>query len=508
MSSFYITTPIYYVNDLPHIGHTYSTVVADVLARYHRLAGNEVFFLTGTDEHGQKVEKAAKNRGLNPKEHVDRMVKPFQELWQRFAITNNDFIRTTEPRHEEVVKKIFSRLFNQGDIYKGIYEGWYCVHEETFWPESQLINRRCPECNREVEWVQEDSYFFRVQKYKEDLIAYIEANPEFIFPEVRRNEVLSMLKSGVTDVAVSRTAFKWGVPVPFDSRHVVYVWFDALINYLTGIGYLQNEALFHKFWPPVHVIGKDILKFHAIIWPAMLLALEVPLPKKIIATGFWTLGEQKISKSRGKVINPHELADEFGVDAVRYFLVREIPLGQDGEFSRQALIRRLNADLANDLGNLLHRTIPMLEKYCQAVVPPKPASFSLAVPLVKKVEEVCFAFQQKMANFAIREALIDVWQILATANKFIDSTEPWRLAKEKKTTSLNEVMWSLAETLRLTALLIAPVMPQTATAISQQLGISDKLDELKYNTCLSWGVFAGGTGVQKGKPLFPRFDSV
>jgi len=315
-----------------------------------------------------------------------------------------------------------------------------------------------------------------------------------------------MLKSGVTDVAVSRTAFKWGVPVPFDSRHVVYVWFDALINYLTGIGYLQNDALFSKFWPPVHIIGKDILKFHAIIWPAMLLALELPLPKKIIATGFWTLGEQKISKSRGKVINPHELADEFGVDAVRYFLVREIPLGQDGEFSRQALIRRLNGDLANDLGNLLHRTVPMLEKYCQGVVPPKPDSFSLALPLIKQVEEVCVSFKQKMANFAIREALIDVWQLLAAANKFIDTTEPWRLAKEEKTADLNEVMWSLAESLRLTALLIAPVMPQTTAAIFNQLGISDKLSKLKYATHLRWGVFAGGTRVQKGKPLFPRYE--
>lgn len=505
-SSFYITTPIYYVNALPHIGHTYSTVAADTLARYHRLSGDDVFFLTGTDEHGQKVAKAAAAKDLDPQTHVDLTVVPYKELWDRYKISNDDFIRTTEDRHRIVVQKIFQRLFDQGDIYKGLYEGWYCVHEETFWPENQLKDKNCPECGRPVEWIQEESYYFSTSKYQERLLEYIEKHPDFVRPAVRRNEVVSYLNSGIQDVAISRTTFAWGVPVPFAQGHVVYVWFDALINYLTGIGYLQNGGQFKKFWPPVHIIGKDIIKFHAVIWPSMLMALDIALPETILATGFWTLGDRKISKSQGKVIDPHQLADEVGVDAVRYFLLREVPLGQDGEFTHDGLVRRINADLANDFGNLLHRTLPMIGKYRGGIIPSAVAEPNKTTPLAESAIEVIANFKDRMEAFDMRGALTEIWRLLAVANKFIDTAQPWNLHKEGLEDELDEVLWGLAETIRLTALMTAPFMPTTADKILEQLGMDKNSADQPYADYLVWGKLTGNPKTEPGAPLFPRIE--
>jgi len=503
---FYVTTPIYYVNDVPHIGHAYSTVVADVFARYHRLAGDDVFFLTGTDEHGQKVSKAAEDRGLEPQEHVDRMVGPFKDLWRLYSISNDYFIRTTEERHQRVVQEIFQRLYDQGDIYKGTYAGWYCIHEENYWAESQLVDMNCPDCGRPVKRVTEDSYFLKTSAYQDRLLAYIEAHPGFIRPDVRRNEVVSFLKSGVQDVAVSRTAFSWGVPVPFDSKHVVYVWFDALINYLTGIGYLTDDERFAAFWPPVHLIGKDILKFHAVIWPTMLMALGLELPKAIIATGFWTLGDQKISKSKGKVIDPIELADELGADAVRYFLLREMPLGQDGEFAHGGLVRRINDDLANDFGNLIHRTLPMIKKYRDGVVPKRPATAARTAGLAETAAGIVDEYNENMRAENARDALIAVWRLLAAANKFIDSSEPWNLSKAEDTEGLDEVLWGLTEVIRLAVLMTYPFMPATGEAAFDQLGFDESPGDKLFGDELVWGRLEGGRQTRPGSPLFPRIE--
>ncbi len=505
-NDFYVTTPIYYVNDVPHIGHAYSTVVADVFARYHRLAGDDVFFLTGTDEHGQKVAKAAEDRGLEPQEHVDRMVDPFKDLWRLYSISNDYFIRTTEERHQRVVQEIFQRLYDQGDIYKGTYEGWYCIHEENYWAEGQLVDMNCPDCGRPVKRVTEDSYFLKTSAYVDRLLAYIEANPNFIRPDVRRNEVVSFLKGGVQDVAVSRTAFRWGVPVPFDPEHVVYVWFDALINYLTGVGYITDDERFAAFWPPVHLIGKDILKFHAVIWPTMLMALGLELPKAIIATGFWTLGDQKISKSRGKVVDPIELADELGVDAVRYFLLREMPLGQDGEFTYERLVRRVNDDLANDFGNLIHRTLPMIKKYRNGVVPERPASTERTASLAEAATGIIAEYNENMRAEKPRDALMAVWRLLAAANKFIDFSEPWNLSKAGDTAGLDEVLWGLTETIRLAVLMTYPFMPATGDAAFEQLGFDESPGDKLFGDELVWGRLEGGRQTRPGSPLFPRIE--
>jgi len=505
-SGFYITTPIYYVNDVPHIGHAYCTVAADVVARYQRLRGKDVFLLTGTDEHGQKVEKAATARGLEPQAHCDLMVKPFKDLWRRYQVSNDDFIRTTEARHERVVTQIYQRLYEQGDIFKSHYEGWYCIHEETFWPENRLVEGNCPDCGRPVEWLKEESYYFRTSAYVDRLLKHIESHPDFIRPKSRRNEVISFIKSGVEDVSVSRTSIKWGIKVPFDPKHVIYVWFDALINYLSAIGYLYDEEKFSKFWPPVHFIGKDIIKFHAVIWPCMLMALDVPLPKAIIATGFWTLGEQKISKSRGEVIDPIELGDEFGVDAIRFFFIREVPLGQDGEFSRAALIGRINHDLANDLGNLLNRTLPMIEKYFDGVIPEQRGELTLSADLRATAEKTISNYHELMEKFELRPALQEIWALTAGANKFIDVAAPWSLFKSGEESQLREVIYALAEVIRIIAQLLAPFMPATGKNIYEQLGLDSEPAEITFDTSLTWGYLQAGTKTNRAAPLFPRIE--
>lgn len=505
---YYVTTPIYYVNDVPHIGHCYCTIAADTIARWQRLAGKDVFLLTGTDEHGQKVDKAAQERGVPTQKHIDEMVVPFKNLWKRFNINYNDFIRTTEPRHEKVVQEIFQTLYDNGDIYKGSYEGWYCVHEETFYASSQIKKGKCPECERPVERLKEESYYFKTSKYQEQLLKHIKKNPEFVQPDTRKNEVVSFLEGGVNDVCVSRTTFKWGVPVPFDQDHVVYVWFDALINYISGIGYLQDDTKFNRIWPAnVHLLGKDIIKFHAVIWPSMLFALGLELPKQVFATGFWTLEEEKISKSKGIVIDPNKLADEFGVDAVRYFLLREIPLGADGEFTRSALIKRINFDLANDLGNLLHRTLPMMQKYCDGKIPQPRPPVKLEKDLKLAVTGAVKKAAQHMDKLKIRDALAEIWKAIGKGNKYVDEAAPWTLAKEGKTEQLNTVMNSIAENIRIVAILIYPFMPETAQKIWSQLGLKDELAKQTLSNASSWGEIPPNTQIKKGKPLFPRIDT-
>ncbi len=501
---FYVTTPIYYVNDVPHIGHAYCTMAADILARFWRQRGRKVFFLTGTDEHGQKVQKAAEAKGLSPKDHCDQMVEPFKALWERLNITNDEFIRTTERRHEEVVQKVFQKLYEKGDIYKGAYEGWYCVHEETYYPSSQIIDGKCPECQRPVQWLKEEAYFFACSRYQEKLLKHLEEAPDFIMPSFRYNEVKSFVESGIEDVCVSRNAQKvsWGIPVPFDPNHVVYVWFDALLNYLTGAYYLQDEEKFRSIWPAdIHLIGKDILRFHAVIWPAMLLALELPLPRHIFATGFWTLGGEKISKSKGLVINPDALVKKYGNDAVRYFFFREISLGADGEFTEESLVRRLNFDLANDLGNFIHRTGNLFVRFSDGKVPTPGELTSRELEIEKTALEVERKLPELMSELKIKESLEEIWQLIREANRYVDQTSPWNL-KDDHPEYLGTVLYTIAELWRWISLFIHPFLPQASEEIRRRLSL--ERDELFLTDGLRSNRLKPGLLVKGGPPLFPR----
>ncbi|EAX48048.1 methionyl-tRNA synthetase [Thermosinus carboxydivorans Nor1] len=506
--SFYITTPIYYPSDRLHIGHAYCTTIADAIARYKRLAGYDVFFLTGSDEHGQKIERKAKEHGVTPIEYVDKIVASFKHLWEKLNISNDDFIRTTETRHKEVVQSIFQKIYDQGDIYKATYEGQYCTPCETFWLERQLVDGKCPDCGRPVELVQEESYFFRLSKYQDRLLQYIEENPDFIQPASRRNEMINFIKSGLEDLCVSRTTFDWGIPVPFDTKHVVYVWFDALVNYITAAGYLHDREKFNKYWPAdVHLVGKEIVRFHTIIWPIILMALGIELPKMVYGHGWLVVEGDKMSKSKGNVIDPLALIDEFGADAIRYFLLKEITLGLDGNFSREALISRINADLANDLGNLLHRTLSMIGRFNGGVIEGPGANEPIDLELVELAQNTAAAYEKHMENMEINAAIKEVWGLIGRANKYIDETAPWALAKDAtKKSRLNTVLYNLAEVLRIVSILISPFMPQAAPKIWSQLGIEDNFGNMRLDDAQRWGQLKAGTRVNKPEPIFPRIE--
>ena len=504
--TYYITTPIYYPSDKLHIGHAYCTTIADTLARFHRLKGEEVFFLTGSDEHGLKIQRKAQEKGITPIEYVDAIIANFKQLWNELNISNNDFIRTSEERHHKVVQDVLTKIFEQGDIYKKNYEGLYCVPCESYWLERQLVDGKCPDCGRPVEKMQEESYFFKLSKYQEWWLQFIEENPNFIQPASRRNEMINFVKQGLEDLCITRTTFDWGIPVPFDKKHVVYVWFDALLNYLTGIKYGTDDAMFNKFWPAsLHLVGKEIVRFHTIIWPIMLKAMGVELPQKVYGHGWLVIDGDKMSKSKGNVIDPLALIDEFGADAIRYFLLREIVFGNDGNFSRDALITRINSDLANDLGNLLHRTVSMIEKYHGGVVTNTGVIEAVDEDLMALVKTTAENFAKDMDAMEINSAIKGVWALISRANKYIDETAPWILAKdEAKAARLQTVMYNLAETLRVVAILVAPFIPSTSPKIYTQLGLEVPAEFLL--TDAEFGKMADGTKVQKGEPLYPRIE--
>ncbi len=512
--TFYITTPIYYPSGKLHIGHSYTTVAADCMARFKKMMGYDVMFLTGTDEHGQKIERRARSENKAPQEFVDEIVDWIKDLWEVLDINYNDFIRTTEERHKKVVQKIFLKFYEQGDVYKDTYEGWYCTPCESFWLERQLEGRKlCPDCQREVEWVKEESYFFKMSKYADKLLEHIENNPDFIQPPERKNEMINnFLKPGLQDLCVSRTTFKWGIPVPMDLNHVIYVWLDALTNYITALGFLtEDESKFEKYWPcDVQLVGKEIVRFHTIYWPIFLMALDVTLPKQVFGHGWLLLEDGKISKSKGNIIDPKILSGKYGSDAVRFYLLREIPFGSDGVFTPESLIERINYDLANDLGNLLHRTVAMVDKYFDGNIPASGKIEDIDEDLKTMAIDTPKEMVGYMNNLRFSDALESLWRLIRRTNKYIDETRPWILGRDKdddkeKEERLKTVLYNLSESIRIISVMLWPFMPRTPKKIWEQLGLEDD-DLIQYESVKEWGSLKAGQKVKKDEPLFPRLE--
>jgi len=510
--SFFITTPIYYVNSVPHLGTAYTTVAADALARYRRMCGDDVFFLTGLDEHGQKVEQAATENGVSAQEWVDSIAPKFLHAWEMLDITYDAFIRTTEPRHARAVRRLAQTLHDRGDIYQGHYEGWYCVPDETYWTEGDLgEGQTCPQCGRSVEFVREDTYFFKLSAYADELLALYESNPDFIRPETRRNEVLSFVKGGLRDLSISRANVKWGVPLPWDESHTMYVWFDALINYITAAGYGDDDAAeeFARRWPAdVHFVGKDIIRFHCVIWPAMLMAAGLPVPKSIFAHGFLLTKGEKMSKSKGNAVSPKDLVKQFGVDGYRYYFLRDVQFGTDGSISMEAMVQRYNGDLANDWGNLCSRLFNMVGKYFDGAVPDPAASPALE-PADAGLREVALrlpgVYAERMAALDYAGALEATWDLVKAANRYIEESAPWNLAKSEETLPrLAAVIYNALECVRIAALFCAPVMPNTSAEVWRRMGLEDVNAVTALDAEASWGRLPLGSRVEKGEPLFPR----